>query len=93
MMQNHKLASSIADVSWYELTRQFAYKAEWYGRTYIKVDTFYVSRRVYNECWYQNSDTKRLSVRSWQCPNCDTIHDCDINAAKNILKEGLTLMA
>lgn len=93
MMQNHKLASSISDVSWHELTRQFAYKAEWYGRNYIKVDTFYASSQLCNVCGYQNSDTKCLSVRSWQCPNCDTIHDRDINAAKNILKEGLRLMA
>ena len=75
-----------------ELTRQLTYKAEWYERTYIKVDTFYASSQLCNVCGYQNSDTKRLFVRSWHCPNCDTIHDRDINAAKNILKEGLRLM-
>ena len=93
MMQNHKLASSISDASWHELTRQLAYKAEWYGRTYIKIDTFYASSQLCNVCGYQNSDTKSLSIRKWQCPNCDTVHDRDINASKNILKEGLRLMA
>lgn len=92
MMKNHKLASSITDVSWYELTRQILYKAEWNGKTYIKVNTFYASSQLCNVCGYQNSDTKKLSVRNWICPKCNTYHDRDINAAKNILKEGLRIM-
>ena len=92
MIKNHKLASSIADVSWYELTRQLSYKCEWYGRTYIKVDTFYASSQLCHICGYQNSDAKKLSIRKWRCPNCDTYHDRDVNAAKNILQEGLRIM-
>ncbi len=93
MMKNHNLASSISDVSWYELTRYIAYKAEWYGRKYIKINTFYASSQLCHVCGYQNSEIKNLHIRDWMCPNCNTNHDRDINAAKNILQEGLRIMA
>ena len=89
MVKNHHLAKSIMDVSWYELTRQLGYKAEWNGRQYIKIDTFYASSQICSACGYQNTDIKDLSVREWICPKCRAKHDRDINAAKNILAEGL----
>ena len=89
MVRNHHLAKAISDVSWYELTRQLEYKSKWNNREYIKIDKFYASSQICSTCGYQNKDIKDLSVREWICPVCGEKHDRDINAAKNVLAEGL----
>ena len=92
MVKNHNLSKSIFDCGWYELTRQLTYKAEWNNRFYIKIGRYVPSSQTCNVCGCVNKNIKDLSIREWTCPICGTRHDRDINAAINILNEGLRLL-
>ena len=91
MIKNHKLAKLISDVSWSAFVIMLKYKAEWYDKKIIQIDKFYPSSQICSCCGFKNPKIKDLSIRQWICPNCGEIHDRDINAAKNILIEGLRI--
>lgn len=87
MTKNHNLARAISDASFSEFRRQLEYKSDWYGRELIVVDRFFPSSKTCHECGsYQ--EKMPLNIREWTCPDCRTIHDRDVNAAKNILAAG-----
>jgi putative transposase len=92
MLGNHCLAKSISDVGWGELVRQLEYKAQWYGRTLVKIDKWYPSSKRCSHCGHV-LDSLSLDARFWLCPECKTFHDRDINAANNVLAAGLAVSA
>lgn len=91
MMKNRKLSAAIADASWSELVRQLEYKCQWYGRTLVKIDRWFPSSKRCGNCGHV-VDKLPLNVREWDCPECGTHHDRDINAANNILAAGLAVI-
>ena len=92
MLKNHKLAKAVSDVSWHEFCRQLEYKCLWYDKKFVKIDTYFASSQICSNCGFKNINIKDLSVREWICPECGEYHDRDINAAKNILNQGLNLI-
>lgn len=93
MVKNHKLAKSISDASWSEFIRQLQYKCDWQHKALVKVDKFYPSSQLCSCCGIKNSITKDLGIRKWTCAECGTSHDRDVNAAINILNEGIRLLS
>ena len=83
MMRNHKLAKSIAEVSWYQFIELLKYKCEWYGKNLVQIGQFEPSTKTCSHCGYKNTELT-LKDREWICPVCNTYHDRDINAAINI---------
>jgi putative transposase len=92
MVKNHCLAKSISDIGWGEFVRQLEYKSQWYGRTLVKIDRWYPSSKTCHSCKYVLEELD-LEVRTWECPECKMVHERDTNAARNILAEGLSVLA
>lgn len=88
MVKNHRLAKAINDASWGQFVSILAYKAEQNDKQVIKIDRWYPSSKTCHNCGWVNEGLK-LSDRQWVCPHCGEIIDRDINAAKNILSEGI----
>ena len=92
MVKHPTLAKAIHDVGWGEFVRQLEDKANWYGRTLVKIDKWYPSSKRCHACGHV-LDSLTLDTRHWTCPECGSAHDRDVNAAKNILAVGLTVSA
>ena len=86
MLQNHKLALSIQEASWYEFRRMIEYKANWYGRDVVIAPSDYPSSQLCSYCGARSKQTKDLSVRTYICEKCGAHLDRDWNAACNLEK-------
>jgi len=92
MLTDHRLAKHISDCAWSTFVNMIEYKANWNDKTVIKVDRFFPSSKLCSECGWIKPELK-LSDREWKCESCGSTHDRDVNAAKNILSEGLILLS
>ena len=81
----------VSDVGWYELKRELEYKCKWYGKRLSVIDRYYPSSQICARCGHRDGK-KEERIRSWICPRCQTKLDRDINASRNILKEGLRIL-
>ncbi|NMO52089.1 IS200/IS605 family element transposase accessory protein TnpB [Actinoplanes sp. TBRC 11911] len=91
MVKTHSLARAISDAAWRQFRTMLEYKADWHGRELIVVDRWFPSSKLCSACG-ELAERMPLSVRSWSC-RCGAVHDRDVNAARNILGEGLSLIA
>lgn len=87
MMKNHHLAQAISDTSWGMFINMLEYKCD----NLVKIDKWFASSQSCSVCGYVNKDIKNLAIREWICPECGTKHNRDLNAARNIEREGLSL--
>ena len=87
-----RMGKSAHAAGWAELVRQLTYKAGWAGKTVVKIDRFYPSSKRCSGCGCKQVELL-LSERIWHCSSCGTEHDRDVNAAVNILHEGLRILA
>ena len=91
MMKNHSLAGAISDVSFGEIRRQLEYKCKWHGKELVIIDRWSPTSKTCNHCGFKMTDFN-LGIREWDCPSCHCHHDRDVNAARNILDEGLSIL-
>ena len=85
------LSSSLQTIALYKLLHMIEYKSKWHGRRFAQINRWFPSSQLCNFCKYQYQNLGR-DEREWTCPICESKHDRDINAAQNILKEGLRLL-
>ena len=92
MVRNRRLSKAISDCGWGDFRRQLEYKAARHGRRLVVIDLWYPSSKTCSACGHLLTELS-LSTRAWCCPSCRTLHDRDVNAAKNILAAGRAVSA
>ena len=92
MVKNHCLAKAISDVAWSSFVTKLKYKAEWNDKEVIVIDRFYPSSKTCSYCDHIK-ESLSLDERTWTCSKCNTIHDRDVNASKNILRRALAIQS
>lgn len=92
MSQALHFGKSVSDNGWGMFVTFLQYKLEEMGKKLVKVDKFFASSQTCHVCGYKNIKTKNLSVRVWDCPECGTHHNRDVNAAINIKNEGMRIV-
>lgn len=86
-MARTRLAKSVHDAGWSAFTAMLEYKAKLYGREFRRIGRWEPTSQVCSACGVKDGP-KPLKVRKWTCAECSTVHDRDVNAAKNILALG-----
>lgn len=93
MQKDRKLSKAISDVSWSAFFHMLAYKADWYGKTVVKVGKTFASSQLCSSCGHRHRDVKHLGLREWTCPGCGIHHDRDVNAGLNLKREAERILA
>ena len=91
MMSNRRDAFGTADCAWHLFKAMLEYKCKWYGRDFVALDRWFASSKTCHHCKHVNRHLGREKI--WTCPTCSAVHDRDVNAARNIRSEGLSVLA
>ena len=89
LSQTLNLAKNLLDNGFGMFRQMLLYKLAEQGKFYVVIDKWFASTQTCEHCGYKNPETKNLSVKEWNCPNCGEHNGRDLNAAINIRNEGI----
>ena len=89
MSKNHHIAKNLLDVSFHKICEMLNWKTKQKGKYYYQVDSYFPSSKICSHCGCKTDKTNDLSIREWECKNCGSMNDRDVNASINIMFEGL----